>query len=530
MLSLRAPVRHALRVGQLAAGIAVISVACSSFDNEPAASPATTAPTETLGVTTVPADSSTTSSAPPETVQVEPGSGDGVPDQTIAAVSFGSDVLPILQSNCASCHTADGPGAAHLSLETAQDATGFDADYIAAVIEVGYMPPWPADDGDVAFHGDRRLSDADMAAVANWAEQGAVLDIDPATPIEAPPAAGGVLDRDAVLIAAPYKGSVGNDIDDYRCQIYDPGITENGYLESFAVEADRTEVVHHALLFHADAEARSAAEAQDAADPDIGWSCTALAGFGDPGESDLIMSWAPGQEPTELPAGVGIELTPGDFFVMQIHYHYEPEWADLPPDESRLVLDYADDDTIAEAGGTLEPIELELYLAPAEIPCSTDEVGPLCDRDAAKAALLEEAGPFAAFVGDGLLQACGASVSDFAEMTDGIATASCVHGANPGEIISIWAHQHEIGSAFKMTLNPGEPDEVVLLDIPRWSFDWQLNYEPIERIVLERGDRILVECEWDRARLPDDAEPRYIMWSEGTADEMCYSQIITRPA
>ena len=47
--------------------------------------------------------------------------------------------------------------------------------------------------------------------------------------------------------------------------------------------------------------------------------------------------------------------------------------------------------------------------------------------------------------------------------------------------------------------------------------------------MLDRGDTIRVECEWDRAKIPEDAEPRYIVWSEGTNDEMCYSQIITRP-
>jgi len=532
-------VRRLLRALQIAAGAGVVLVACSSLADDPeSAAPSAIVADSTPDVATPDTATPNTASTDPvttESVSTDPvetsSTSEPVPAPLgMAEVSFASDVLPILEQHCASCHTADGPGAAHLALETAEDATGFDADYIAAVIDVGFMPPWPAADGDLEFHGDRRLGTGERSTMAAWAEQGGILDVAPSTPIVAPEPTSGVLDRDAIVIGEPYKGSVGTDIDDYRCQIFDPLITDDGYLESFGFEADRTEVVHHALLFRADAEARAAAEAQAAADPDIGWSCTALAGFGEPGQSDLIMSWAPGQEPTELPDGVGIELTPGDFFVVQVHYHYEPEWADLPPDQSRLVLDYADAATIAAAGGSLDPIELELYLAPAEIPCSTDETGPLCDRDAARDALLAEAGPFAAFVGEGLLGICGASISDFADMTDGIATATCEHAANPGEIISIWGHQHEIGASFKMTLNKGTPDETVLLDIPRWSFDWQLNYEPVEQVVLEPGDRIHVECTWDRARIPADAEPRYIMWSEGTNDEMCYSQIVTRPA
>ena len=124
------------------------------------------------------------------------------------------------------------------------------------------------------------------------------------------------------------------------------------------------------------------------------------------------------------------------------------------------------------------------------------------------AKLIEEQGRFAGFVGNALMATCGATVADFADMTDGIASSSCDHPAQPGEIISIWGHEHEFGSSFKMTLNPDSPDERVLLDIPRWDFDWQLNYEPVEQIVLQPGDTIRVECEWDRSKIPDDAEPR----------------------
>ncbi|MGA9278742.1 MAG: hypothetical protein WBV89_17445 [Ilumatobacter sp.] len=437
--------------------------------------------------------------------------------------------MPILESNCASCHTGDGPGVAHLRLDTAGEITDFDVEYMSAVVDVGYMPPWPADDGDVEFHGDRRLDDADRATMATWADEGGILDVDPATPIAATATSRNILDRDIVMTALPYKGQADADKDDYRCQIYDPQITESGYVESFGIEPDRTEVVHHALLFHADASSRPAADQVDAASDDVGWSCSGLAGFGGPGDVDQVMSWAPGQEPTELPDGVGIPVEPGDFFVVQIHYHYEPEWNDLPPDESSLVLDLADDAAIAAAGGAFDPLELTLYLGPAEIPCSAEETGPLCDREAARAQLIEEQGPFAGFVGDGLMASCGVTAEDFASMTDGIASSSCDHPAAPGQIISVWGHEHEIGSSFTMTLNPDTPDERVLLDIPRWNFDWQLNYEPVEDIVLTADDVIRVECTWDRAKIPEDAEPRYIMWSEGTDDEMCYSQIITRP-
>ncbi|MFN6120090.1 MAG: hypothetical protein ACK5CE_10745 [Actinomycetes bacterium] len=289
--------------------------------------------------------------------------------------------------------------------------------------------------------------------------------------------------------------------------------------------------MHHALLFRADASTRQAAEQADAADPAIGWECGGLAGCaGGTGDVDQILSWAPGQDPTRLPADTGIPLAAGDFFVTQIHYHYDEATNGLPPDSSRIVLDLASDEVIAAAGGSLDPIELTLYLGPAEIPCSTGETGPLCDRATMQAQLIETWGPAMGRIADFLMLQCGATLDDFAGMTNGVASSTCDLPATPGRIVSVWGHMHEIGASFRMTLNPDTPEERVLLDIPTWSFDWQLDYRPIEAIVLDRDDVIRIECSWDRSLMDDDLEPRYVMWAEGTEDEMCYSQIVTRPA
>ena len=81
---------------------------------------------------------------------------------------------------------------------------------------------------------------------------------------------------------------------------------------------------------------------------------------------------------------------------------------------------------------------------------------------------------------------------------------------------------HEFGASYRMTLHPDTPDEIVLLDIPTWSFEWQLYYEPAEEIRVEQGDVFRLECVWDRSLVTLD-EPRYITWNEGTVDEMCFS-------
>ncbi|NIR40259.1 MAG: hypothetical protein GWN79_22025 [Actinobacteria bacterium] len=92
----------------------------------------------------------------------------------------------------------------------------------------------------------------------------------------------------------------------------------------------------------------------------------------------------------------------------------------------------------------------------------------------------------------------------------------------------IWGHMHEFGSHYRMTLNPDTPEERILLDIPTWSFEWQLGYEPVEDLVVDGDDVLRIECTWDRS-LQFQPEPRYITWNEGTEDEMCWTSFATIP-
>jgi hypothetical protein len=61
-----------------------------------------------------------------------------------------------------------------------------------------------------------------------------------------------------------------------------------------------------------------------------------------------------------------------------------------------------------------------------------------------------------------------------------------------------------------------------------WDFGWQIGYEFVDPLELNKGDKILIECSWDRAHLKVP-EARYITWSEGTVDEMCFSGLMVVP-
>jgi hypothetical protein len=88
---------------------------------------------------------------------------------------------------------------------------------------------------------------------------------------------------------------------------------------------------------------------------------------------------------------------------------------------------------------------------------------------------------------------------------------------------------HLLGASIRLTLNPGTSSAKVLLDIPRWDFRWQNAYTLAEPIQARPGDVVRVTCRHDVGKRvhalhtghPIPATPRYVLWGEGTTDEMC---------
>ena len=437
-----------------------------------------------------------------------------------SSVSFGNDVQPILEANCVSCHSNNGPGTPHLEMNTASDVVEI-ADFIAYRVEERQMPPWPISPlSEIAFEYDLSVTDADRKVIVDWEAEGAPLDVDASTPLTATNVTYSPIDADVVLTAAePYPGS--DSLDDYRCQIYDPGITTDQWVTGVDVRPDQTQVLHHAVIFFASSDQREIANQKDGADGRPGWTCQTIPRLG-PGGLVSAGAWAPGSNPLVAPENAGWVLEPGDFAVVQWHYHYE---GTPRPDNSGLGLQFASADQVAAADGRFRPVETEVLLGPVEIPCATYESGPLCDRDAAIARIGREFGLESTFIPDFVNAQCGVRPEDFAEMVDGVASSSCDYNPPDGEVINIWPHMHELGTTYRMTLNPDTPEATVLVDIDRWNFDWQMSYDPIETLMFEPGDTLRVECGWDRSLWPPGLESRYIVWAEGTQDEMCYTSL-----
>jgi hypothetical protein len=93
---------------------------------------------------------------------------------TSSQVTFAKDVAPILQKSCQNCHRPDSIGP--MSLLTYQEARPW-ARAIKQQVAQRNMPPWYIDRtvGIQDFKNDISLSDAEIAKLVKWADEGAPL-------------------------------------------------------------------------------------------------------------------------------------------------------------------------------------------------------------------------------------------------------------------------------------------------------------------------------------------------------------------
>jgi hypothetical protein len=322
-----------------------------------------------------------------------------------------------------------------------------------------------------------------------------------------------------------YKPSAPSGVsDDYRCFLLDPKQTADGAVTSVRIDPGQARVVHHVILFRVAAGQVAAAKSLDGTSAGPGWSCfggTGLpagdtaAGVADSlNNANWIAAWAPGWGGSRLPEGTGVSLPAGSRIVMQVHYNLLNGNA---PDRSRALV------TVAPASAGLEPLQTMLLPGPVELACAKGESGRLCDRNEALFDLGRKYGPTAAFTPAGLLILCRGN----AATPRASAESTCDRRiATPTTIRIAAGHMHLLGSSIRLELNPGTPRAKILLDIPRWDFHWQNAYALSSPVRAQPGDVVRVTCRHEvskrkRAGSGVPAKARYVLWGEGTTDEMC---------
>ena len=309
--------------------------------------------------------------------------------------------------------------------------------------------------------------------------------------------------------------------DDYRCFLLDPRLGRDAYLTGLDVLPGTERVVHHVILFKVPPDVVAQAKAQDAEEEGQGWTCFGGTGIGDDGtgldDAPWLGAWAPGGGERVMADDLGIPLEAGTQVVMQVHYNL---LAGPGPDVTSARL------RLAPGDAALEPLQTVLLPAPVELPCRPGTTGELCSRDEAVADVMARFGP-SGQTANALHLLCGTRPPGPVQSCDRTID-------RPATLRAVAGHMHLLGKSMQIDVNPGTAREQRVLDIPVWDFDDQ-GSQAVDPVALRAGDVVRVTCEHDQSLrdvLPafEGQEERYVVWGEGTTDEMCLGMLlVTRP-
>jgi len=231
-----------------------------------------------------------------------------------AAATFSHDIAPIVYEKCAPCHH---PGeAAPFSLLMYQDVKKRAA-LIAAVTRSGYMPPWLPERGNGDFEGERRLTPAQIATIAEWVKEGAPE----GSPAETPPppifTSGWQLGTPDLVIQSPGSFSLpasGPDV--YWNCIFTLPIATRRWVRAIEIRPGERRLVHHANLM---VDRTGSARAQETA-PGKGFPGMDVILMSSPFDPDgHLLFWKPGSSPHVEPDGFALRLDPGNDLVLNMH-------------------------------------------------------------------------------------------------------------------------------------------------------------------------------------------------------------------
>ena len=371
-------------------------------------------------------------------------------DCTPSRAVYDSTAAPLIEEHCGACHGAVPDFGAPQSLTLGYDDLLMGAegerkvDAMVTRLADKTMPPAGSPIPHVA-----------LDTLTGWGSCGAVhpdesANLESSRPVweppQDPPADAEILDLRAE--AFPVGPNV---LDLYQCFTFDLDIDAEKLVRRIEFVVDESRVLHHIALLR-DVNRNAPAGAH---------GCRTM-----PEGSVFTYAWAPGGQPIEFPDGGGLKVSPGERFVLQVHYN---NGAGVP--------DVADNSGV------------RLYLGPTS---GGPEYGMLV---------------------------VGPILFDVPRQTTRTVEGTCTI-REPLSIIAGSPHMHERGVAFNQTVIQSGVEEE-LIDVTGFSFELQPFYEIHKD--LQPNDRIITRCTYDN---PWD---RAIRSGLNADDEMCFNFTYVTP-
>jgi mono/diheme cytochrome c family protein len=385
-----------------------------------------------------------------------------------ARVTFAETIAPIVYVNCVTCHR---PGeAAPFSLISYEDVAKRGA-LIAKVTESRYMPPWHAEPGYGEFVGERRLSDAQIAAIGEWVKQGMPRGDDAKMP-KAPEflADGWRLGQPDLILEMPVAFEVpasGPDV--FRNFVIPTKLAEDKWVRGIEFRPSARKVVHHALFAQVPGGSRANVDGADGRPGFGGLSAVGFADRNDPG----LGGWVPGSQPAMFTEGLVSRLPKAADFLLQVHFHPSGK---VEAEKSLIGIYFAEKGNQKDLAAVMLPAAFG-FGANIDIPPGEKQ-----------------------FV-----------IKDSFTL--------------PGDakVYGAFAHAHYLGREMKAEATLPDGSTRPLLWIRDWDFNWQDSYTYKRPFVLPKGTRIDTMLTYDNSsdnpRNPINP-PRRVIFGEQSFDEM----------
>jgi len=388
------------------------------------------------------------------------------------AVTFNSQIAPIIYKNCSTCHR---PGeAAPFSLLSYEDVKR-KGKTIGKATTAHAMPPWKAEPASYSYRDERRLTDKQIALIQTWVAEG--MPEGKASEKPAPPkfTSGWQLGEPDLIVEMPMGFHVPADGPDiYRNIPVQLGLTEDKWVTAIDMKPSARAVVHHVLYF---ADGSGKIHERPAQGTEPGFSGMRA------GRANIPLGgWAIGAQPHFYPDGLALHVPAGSDLVVQYHFHPTGK-----PEVEKSVIG--------------------LYFA----------------KQAPKRSLTRIQLPphYSLFAGLDI----PAGDKDFV-IRDSYTLPVAV------DAVGIGAHAHYIATQMKMTATLPNGEVKTLLLIKDWDFAWQDRYYFKDYVPLPKGTKLEAEIHWDNsADNPHNPStpPIHVEWGEESKDEMGSISLIAVP-
>lgn len=446
-----------------------------------------------------------------------------------AGVTFTRDVAPIIFNKCSICHR---PGeVAPMPLTSYQEVRPWSKAIREEVAE-RTMPPWFADPhkSTLKFGNDRRLTQKEIDTIVAWVDAGAPKGDDkdlPAMPKFTP---GWTFGEPDLIIEMPVDFEVPAEGELPMQNFYVPvPFNEERWVEKVELRPGNPAVVHHSIAnvvrLPEGTKVVDGKAVRDGATSAAlnSQSARETGGLSEGGSREVFLSQdsftragafklvgqAPGKGFESHYPGTAKRILPGMY--VQFNMHYQPSGR-VEKDRSRLGLWFAKKPVTYEV--LTKGVSDTIFIGGKEL----SETRMINGKEVKIRGRIPNIPP---------------NVDNW-EISGEVTIK---------EAITLYAfapHMHLRGKDIKYTLVWPDGRQQVLLDVPKFDFNWQLHYELAEPLKIPAGSRMIAVAHYDNSikNRYNPAPNKEVFWSEQSWDEMFIpwfeytvdSKILNKPA